>query len=259
MKTLHIAPGDSAGGALRMAVRQAGIEDEVIAWRDDLSCGPIATGEPPERAEWWAPFYGDREIEAELRSFWDRIAATSDRLIVWFGHHRASELAFALYWADRVGERPYDIMDVTGLRFPSKRADASSAMGPPMQSVGIMNPDALRSLFGNERPAAVAYVEQCRQDWHRLKVENAPFRIVTAAGLASAPVDYFDPLILERATAEWKRAARIIGEVMGYNCDPYMQVGDMMLLARLVALVSDGKLQADGDPWEMRSCSVRLA
>ena len=35
-------------------------------------------------------------IEAELQSFWDRVAATSDRLIVRFGRHRASELAFSL-------------------------------------------------------------------------------------------------------------------------------------------------------------------
>jgi hypothetical protein len=46
--------------------------------------------------------------------------------------------------------------------------------------------------------------------------------------------------------------------MMGYNSEPYMQVGDMMLLVRVVALVSEGKLLADGDPWDMRSCRVRL-
>jgi hypothetical protein len=44
---------------------------------------------------------------------------------------------------------------------------------------------------------------------------------------------------------------------MGNNF-AYMQVGDMMLLARVVALVGEGKLLADGDPWDMRSCRVRL-
>lgn len=45
---------------------------------------------------------------------------------------------------------------------------------------------------------------------------------------------------------------------MGDNAEPYIQTGDIMLLARIVALVGDGKLLADGDPWDMRSCRVRL-
>lgn len=40
MRTLHIAPGDSAAGSLRQALRIAGRDDELLAFRDDLSCGP---------------------------------------------------------------------------------------------------------------------------------------------------------------------------------------------------------------------------
>jgi hypothetical protein len=88
-------------------------------------------------------------------------------------------------------------------------------------------------------------------------VENAPFRVVAPTGLVSAPVDHFDPLLIERATPEWRKIARVVGDTMGNNF-AYMQVGDMMLLARVVALVGEGKLLADGDPWDMRSCRVRL-
>ena len=45
---------------------------------------------------------------------------------------------------------------------------------------------------------------------------------------------------------------------MAHTCAPYMQVGDVMLLAHLVALVEERKLLADGDPWDMRACRVRL-
>jgi hypothetical protein len=31
-----------------------------------------------------------------------------------------------------------------------------------------------------------------------------------------------------------------------------------MLLTRLVALVEAGRLEADGNPWEMQACRVRL-
>jgi len=52
--------------------------------------------------------------------------------------------------------------------------------------------------------------------------------------------------------------ARVVGNTMGLNSEPYFQVGDLMLLTRVVALVGEGKLLADGDPWDMRSCRVRL-
>ena len=87
---------------------------------------------------------------------------------------------------------------------------------------------------------------------------NAPFRVVTPTGLVSAPVDHFDPLLIERATPEWRKIARVVGDTMGYNIEPYMQVGDLMLLERVVALIDEGKLLAAGDPWDMHSCRVRL-
>ncbi len=77
--------------------------------------------------------------------------------------------------------------------------------------------------------------------------------------MVSAPADCFDALLLAQSTLEWQRMARVIGNTMGHNCEPYIQVGDMMLLTRVVALVEAGKLLADGDPWDMRSCRVRLA
>jgi hypothetical protein len=127
-----------------------------------------------------------------------------------------------------------------------------------MLSVGEMNPEMLQSLFGSERPTAPEFREESIRVWRRLRAENAPFRIVTDAGLASAPIDVFDPWLLERISSEWRSVARIVGETMGYNSEPYIQVGDVMLRMRIVALVQEGKLLADGDPWNLRSGRVRL-
>jgi hypothetical protein len=257
MGTLHIAPGGSAGGSLKRAIQDAGRDDDVLSCPDDLSCGPITSDDPSERAEWWAQFY-DWDTEADLRAFWDRISTADERLVVWFGRHRASELAFFHAWTDRLGDRPYDIVDVTGRQFPAKREDGSSRPGSPAQAVGIINSDGLRSLLASEQPITAQLREESRQTWRRMKAENAPFRIVTEAGLVSAPIDVFDPLLLERTTPEWKKVARTVGETMGYNSEPYMQVGYLMLLTRLVTLVGDGKVLADGDPWDMHACQVRL-
>jgi hypothetical protein len=240
-------------------IRLAGRNDEVLSWFDDLSCGPIASDDAAERAKWWAPFHsGDRNVETELTAFWNRVLTTDDEFVVWFGRHSASEHAFSLAWADRLGDRPYKLIDVTGRRFLVKQRDDRENLSEPIPSVGIMNPEMLKTLLGGERAPTAEEKDQLPQTWRRLKVENAPFRIVTEAGLVSAPVDVFDPLLLERATPEWRIVAHIVGDAMGYNSEPYMQVGAGMLLMRVIALVNDGKLIAEGDPWDWHSCRVRL-
>ncbi|HKP26592.1 MAG TPA: DUF3658 domain-containing protein [Dongiaceae bacterium] len=258
MSTLHISPGLSAGGLIVQAVRGAERPDKVLSWPDDLSCGPIDSDDPAARAAWWARFDDDWKIEDSLREFWERVRTTDDRLVVWFGRHSASELAFFLAWTDRLRDRPFDIVDVTGLVFPLGRKADPSAMSDPMQAVGMINPERLRTLLGRERPATALEVEQASQNWRKLKLENTPFRVVTATGLVSAQIDYFDSSLLQQATSDWKRVLRVVGEVMAFCGEPYLQVGDTMLLARVVALVGEGKLLADGDPRDMRSCRVRL-
>jgi hypothetical protein len=258
MRTLHIAPGDSAGGSLRQAIQIAGRDDEVLAFCDDLSCGPIASHDPSARAAWWTQFYDWPEVEDAVRSFWAKVDEREDRLVIWFARHSARELAFSLAFADRLREHPYHVVDVTGRRLPYTRPDGSAALSQPAPAVSVVPSDALTTLLGGERPVTAQECAANRQAWERLKSENAPFRVVTPAGLVSAPIDHFDPLILELATPEWQKVARIVGGTLAYAREPYLQVGDLMLLTRVVALVEEGKLLADGDPWEMRSCHVRL-
>lgn len=257
MKTLHIAPGVPAGGSLIRAIRDAGLEEQVLPFPDDLSCGPIARDEPSARAAWWDQFYDASNLTAMLGEFWERVTTSDHRLVVWFGRHSASELAFFLTSTDRLGERPYDIVDVTSRRLSVRRGDGSSS-NLISQGVGLTPADALQSLLGSERTITPEERETSRQHWRRLKTENAPFRIITEAGLASASIDHFDSSLLQQASTEWKKVALIVGYTMVQNGEPYIQVGDLMLLARVVALVEAGKLLADGDPREMQSCRVRL-
>ena len=242
MKTLHIAPGGSAAGSMRQAFSEAGLEDEVLAFRDDLSCGPIDPGDPAVRAAWWAPYYSDDDFE-HIGNFWDRLTTTAERLVLWFSRNSAQEFACFLACADRLGNRPYAIIDATR---------------PRPAYVSIMQPSMLASLAGSERILADEEKERFREHWRRLKRENALFRIASPEGLISAPANYFDSFLLERVPPAGERISRIITEVIGIDGDPYHQVGDIMLLTRVVALVESGKLVADGDPTDMHSTRIRL-
>jgi hypothetical protein len=257
MKVLHVAPGDSAGGSLREALRLAGCQQEVLSFPDDLSCGPIAWGTSRERAAWWWHLHESR-LEDDFEAFWLQVETTSKRLVVWFGRHSASELAFFLALADRLGERPYDIVDVTNLQGTFTRPDGTSGVAQPIGAVGIVPTDQLVLQLKTARPISPQEASDAGRLWQHLRTQNAPLRVVTPTGLASAPIDHFDSSILEQAAQEWRSAAYVIGSTMAHNCEPYMQVGDVMLLARLVALIEERKLLADGDPWDMRACRVRL-
>jgi hypothetical protein len=255
---LHIAPGDSAGGSLRQAIRDVGRDDEVLAFRDDLSCGPICPDSPSVRAAWWSQFYDEMDVYLAGNTFWERVAASEDRLVVWFGRRSAHELAFFLAWTDRLGERPYWIIDVTGRPLPLKGRDGEVSQCDRYEAASVVPPYALATLVGAEQPIEPGFRDRCRRDWKRLQAENAPFRIATEEGLISAPADHFDASLLKWASPEWQSIRRIVGSAMGYDDSPYIQVGDMMLLVRIVALVERGALVAEGDPWDMSS-KVRLA
>jgi len=123
------------------------------------------------------------------------------------------------------------------------------ALSSPLPAVSIMPPYQLASLLGSERQFTAQEAAEARLQWRRLRAENAPFRVVTPAGLASAPIDYFDQLLMERVTSEWRKVARVVGDTMGL---------DIVLLRRVMALIDEGKLLAEGDPWDMHACRVRL-
>lgn len=259
MTTLHIAPGDSAAGSLRQALQIAGRDDELLAFRDDLSCGPIASDEVKARAEWWQQDLEWPEIEGDLRSFWERVDATDKRIVVWFGGHSARELALRLAWASHMNDRPYHLIDVTGLRVPVRHRDGSSGITEPAKAVSIIPASGLVTLIGSERPRSTQVELKHRQDWARLREENAPFRIVTENGLVSAPIDHFDRLLLDYTSPEWRKMAFVVGSALGASVEPYFQVGDLTLQKRMVALIDAGTLVADGDPWDMPNCRVKLA
>ncbi|MGN8097613.1 DUF3658 domain-containing protein [Methylobacterium sp. 22177] len=256
MGIFHITPSDTAGGSLVQALRNAGQDIEVLNFRDDLSCGPIHPLDPATRAAWWRQWYGGPETENEVDQFWERVATTDGYPIVWFSRHTASEYCFFIALNAWLGERPFYIIDVTGRQVSSKMRDGSTIVYQP-QSVSIMGADAMRSLLGQQVPMTVEERHENRKLWQYLQSENAPFRIIKEARLVSTTIDHFDPIIEAQATSEWKSVASIIHEAFGESSEPYRQVGDLMLQMRLVALVEQGRLLAEGDPWN-RSSRIRL-
>jgi len=94
--------------------------------------------------------------------------------------------------------------------------------------------------------------------WRQLQQENAPFRIVTQAGLESAPIDVFDATLLTQITTKWQNLPLIVGTALAADIPLYIQTEHSMLLTRIVALAEAGRVELQGDPWDMHACRVRL-
>ncbi|MFJ9615355.1 DUF3658 domain-containing protein [Streptomyces noursei] len=242
MSTLHIVPSEPAAGSLRVALRSG--EDpyaRVLAFPDNFSFGPIAPGDPMVRMQWWGAFppAAGASLGPELPEFWRTLETTGDdRVVVWFSRRTADELAFFLAVTERLGARPFEVIEVGH---------------PPVRAVAALSPDQMANLLGSGHPITDDQRASSQQHWRQLMGENATFRVVVGTGLASAPADHFDAQLLAAAASRWQPVHRIVGQVMGDN-----NIADMPLFWRVATLVATGELIADGDPWAVRTTKVRL-
>src|SRR5215471_15633034 len=113
---LHIVFGESAGGALRLALRQAGRDDEVLSFNDDLSFGPIDPPDPIARSAWARTelYFADAATAAlgdSLDRFWHR-ARSARKRVVWFSRHTALEYCGLLELVSQLGRRSYKVVDL---------------------------------------------------------------------------------------------------------------------------------------------------
>ncbi|NKY31360.1 DUF3658 domain-containing protein [Nocardia gamkensis] len=95
--------------------------------------------------------------------------------------------------------------------------------------------------------------DELAERWRTLQAENAPLRVVTDAGLSSVPGDYFDQSLLEHIPATPTPMARVIADTMGAQRFP---VADYILHLRLMDMIDDGRITAEGDPEVMGECRI---
>jgi hypothetical protein len=131
-----------------------------------------------------------------------------------------------------------------------------------MTALGLFS----EKLLTETRPwedARLLSESECRfrtEAWRVLASENAPLRIIRDGRLASAPLTFFDDLILGIASHEWQPMALIVGAAMCDSVDQegLYQVGDFLLASRARTLAKSGALEWRGDLSVMRGCEIRL-
>jgi len=255
---LHVMFGGSAAGSLRQALSKAGRDEQVVHQNDSFSFGPINPADAQARARWVADKFdidGWDEVSAGFDHFVESSLASGILPVAWFSSHDTQSFTGFLEWLWRLWDAPCEIVDVAQLQLGRPKNRPCFAVSP-----SLITPDEFieNRLFDSSRPLMGEERAAFRFLWGRLKTENAPLRVIAEKQLVSAPLDYFDPLILSHAETDWRKMARVVGGVLGDWTEEYYQQGDIFLAARIRRLAEAGKLEWRGDLYEMRNCEVKL-
>lgn len=260
-KILHVTFGDSAYGALRIALLKAKRDEEIITLIDSLSFGPIDTLSQEERQAWMEAELGfEREegFEARVHDFWQKLLTDKRHKVIWTSRRSAMDYTGFLECLWRLGDKPCSVVDLTNVWRSSRDNDGNLRSPTLAIALPFLNEEAIIS----SRIDAITASDRSRYHtiWEQLRRENAPFRLVSDEGIASAPITCFDNDVLSCVKKDWQKSTRVIGEVMVRDWPmTYIQTGDHVYFSRLQKLVEAGIVESRGDMSKMRSSEVRLA
>ena len=263
---LHFVFTPSGAGCLLEALRKAGRDDRVIASFDDLSFGPITPPTSSLRAKWvedelgWT---GWHEIAATSERVWDETRFPDNRKVAWLTRRSTMEYAGFLEWLWRLGDAPCDVVDLTEVKI-SYRPEHGPPHPPALaMSLGMLSPDTIlnNKLWDLAEPLQPAMRSRYRDLWQHLRTENAPLRVIDGGELVSSPISFLDSRLMLYVTDDWQKAARVVGRALASQMDDcIIQSGDLLLVARVDALVESGRLEIRGESaHDMHVSEVRLA
>lgn len=234
---LHIVCGASAAGTSREALRRIGCEAEVAAFPCSLRYGALfrdfSDGSLRRYADEIGRLTGCAGTFEPLRDFVGVDFAAYDRVVVWHGDDVDERLMYYLVCALAPAAPLYEV-DVTAVRPLLKH----SVRGV---SLSICSVDNVVWLY--ERIAIVGVEErkEAVSAWNGWRCSDAALRILSENGIAEVTEDFFDDIIVATCGTEYRKTARVIGEVL---CATDFAVGDSFLLRRIVTLLREGRLSA---------------
>jgi hypothetical protein len=242
----HFVFTRSGAGCLVRALRDAGRDDQVVSTCHDLHIGPIDPSDPSSRAKWLETELGriDRTDDARSERDWNETRFPGHRKVAWLTRRSAMEYAGFLDWLWHRGDTPCEVVDLSEVTI-----SPAPELGPPRpsflaKSLAWLHHDNIRhnKLWDLAEPLPMTDRLRYRDIWGRLIVENAPLRVIDSDKLVSAPIPYFDSLLMACVTDNWQPVSRIVGNAMAAQSDEN-DIDAEWLHRRLILLIESGRLE----------------
>ena len=251
----------SGAGCLVQALRKADRDDPVVATCHDLHFGAIDPSDPSSRAKWLENELGriDRKDAARSERDWDEARFPGHRKVAWLTRRSAMEYAGFLDWLWHRGDTPCEVVDLSEVKVSYLPEHGPR---PPRLAVslGMLHHDTIahNKLWDLAKPLPTTERLRYRELWGQLLSENAPLRVIGGDRLVSAPISFFDSLLMSYVTDDWQKVSRVVGPAMVSQMD-IVQTGDTFLAARINALAESGRLDIRGkSALEILHSEVRL-
>jgi hypothetical protein len=160
------------------------------------------------------------------------------------------------------GDTPCDVVDLSEVKvsYPPELCPPR----PPALAVSLatLHHDIIahNNLWDLAEPLPMTERLRYRELWGQLLSENAPLRLSDGDRLVSAPISFFDSVLMSCVTSDWQKVLRVCGSVMLAQMDDDLyQTNDTFLEARINALVESGRLEIRGkSALRMSAREVRL-
>ena len=263
--TAHFVFTASGAGCLAQALRKAGLDDQVIASFDDLSFGPINPADPSLRAKWVENELGRTDwhgMASDSERLWDEARFPDHRKVAWLTRRSAVEYAGFLEWLWRLGDAPCEVVDLSEVKISYPPEHGPDRPPRLAMSLGMLHHDKICNdrLWDLAEPLQPIARREYLDLWQQLRSENAPLRVIDGGKLVSAPISFFDSVLMSYVTDDWQKVGRVVGQALvSPVSDCIVQTGDMFLAGRVNKLVEDGCLEIQGkSALEMFSSEVRL-
>lgn len=184
--------------------------------------------------------------------------------MAWWSWRNAQEYCGFLEFVWRLGAEPCEAVDLSDARMDSSGRDGAPRPANVAGSLALLSSEQIlgNCLFDRAEPLAAESRAELRERWSRLRAEDAPVRVSTGrGGIESAPLSFFDGVLLGATKGAWRPTARVVAEVLGHSSEFALpQTSGFLLTARVHALATAGRIELrGGDPRQgMGGTEIRL-
>jgi hypothetical protein len=262
---IHVCFSATAGAVLKYAVKKEKSIDgkRVITFPDDISQGMIkdhinaderivwlnSLSEEDERIQSWDNVH----LRKGYKKFYKKIlkVKSSDTLYLWFGQC-SQELCGLMYTLEFLKDKNPETYLIN---VSDKIEEAANGNIYTYRAVAEVMPKKLKAFIDIKRKPETDELNQLLNQWNFLKNENSVLRIHEKGRIKSVKENYFDTDILKYTEKEFKKSARIVGNVLGFSEN---KISDEYIFWRVQELVKAEMLEFKGKFGVMREMEIKI-